>query len=219
MALCPWCTRRRSVANMSHEPQLDLQREMSPDIFEHCPFSDLRAAQVEVLNRLKQWLGGTKKFMVVQVPTGGGKSGIAAAAASYIKRLFRCTCGAGQQNRCTCEYQPGAYILLPQIALTAQYMSDFKQNGLVELKGAANYKCRAFDNVTCDAASKMHGPPSPPQDSDDTEDADSDAPQDPGEHERLCQDYVEARREFKESRAEIALLESRAEIALLEARA
>jgi Rad3-related DNA helicase len=72
-------------------------------------------------------------------------SGIAVAAASWAKTLPT-----------TGEFQQGAYILSPQKTLTAQYMKDFANLGLLELKGKANYWCHQFE-TDCDTASLLHG--------------------------------------------------------------
>lgn len=68
-------------------------------------------------------------------------SGIGIAAGSYAKTLP--TYGA---------YEPGAYYLSPQKVLTEQLMGDFEKNGLVELRGQANYYCPEFD-MDCESAS------------------------------------------------------------------
>jgi ATP-dependent DNA helicase DinG len=53
--------------------------------------------------------------------------------------------------------EPGAYILSPQKSLTKQYMNDFEQNGLLELKGKANYWCETHQ-TDCDSASVINDP-------------------------------------------------------------
>jgi Rad3-related DNA helicase len=46
------------------------------------------------------------------------------------------------------EYQPGAYILTTQKALQEQYMRDFAELGMRDLRGASNYHCYDF-NTDC----------------------------------------------------------------------
>lgn len=121
-------------------PVKNLNHEFAHDIMRHFPFPSSRPTQEQALKAVERWLSGPKKFFILEGPTGFGKSGVGIAAASYAKTLP--TYG---------NYQPGAYILSPQKSLTAQYMTDFAQNGLVELKGQANYHCAEFD-MDCESA-------------------------------------------------------------------
>ena len=120
---------------------VNLTHEMSHVIMDHFPFPTARPTQTQALKAVEKWLSGPKKFFILEGPTGFGKSGIGIAAGSYAKTLP--TYGA---------YEPGAYLLSPQKSLTEQYMNDFEKNGLVELRGQANYFCPEFD-MDCESAS------------------------------------------------------------------
>jgi ATP-dependent DNA helicase DinG len=122
-------------------PAKSLSQEFSNDILAHFPFPSARATQVQALKAIQKWLASDKKFFILEGPTGFGKSGVGIAAGSYAKTLP--TFGDKMQ---------GAYILSPQKTLTEQYMNDFAVNGLVELKGQANYFCPEFD-MDCESAS------------------------------------------------------------------
>jgi ATP-dependent DNA helicase DinG len=122
-------------------PVKNLTYEMSRRIADHFPFPTARATQTQALEAVQRWLHSDKKFFILEGPTGFGKSGVGIAAGSYAKTL------PAYGN-----FEPGAYILSPQKTLTEQYMDDFEKNGLVELKGQANYFCPAFD-MDCEAAS------------------------------------------------------------------
>lgn len=124
-------------------PAKSLSTEMSHSIMDHFPFPSARATQIQALEAVQKWLSSDKKFFILEGPTGFGKSPIGIAAGSYAKTLP--TYG---------QYEPGAYILSPQKSLTEQYMNDFASNGLVELKGQANYYCPEFD-MDCEAASTV----------------------------------------------------------------
>jgi Rad3-related DNA helicase len=113
----------------------------SPVIRDHFPFPGIRPAQDVALDEITRAYAEHKKFVIIEAPTGSGKSGIAMAAASWAKTLQ-------VDHPLT---QPGAYILSPQKTLTAQYMKDFEINGLLELKGKANYWCTTHD-TDCDSA-------------------------------------------------------------------
>ena len=108
----------------------DLTRENSPNLRDHFPFSEIRGNQNPALDKLAQWIQGPKKFFILEGPTGFGKSPVDIACASHAKTLP----GFG-------TFERGAYILTPQKSLAEQYMKDFKDMGLVELKGRSNYHC------------------------------------------------------------------------------
>jgi Rad3-related DNA helicase len=133
------------------EPVKNLNRVTSTDIRDHFPFPSIRPSQELALQAIERAYAENKKFIIIEAPTGIGKSGIAVAAASHAKTMF-------VSNR----FEPGAYILSPQKTLTAQYMKDFESMGLLELKGRSNYICAPFCNriddmgdVDCETASLM----------------------------------------------------------------
>lgn len=115
--------------------------EMSRNILDHFPFPVARPTQKQALKAVENWLLGPKKYFILEGPTGFGKSGVGIAAASFAKTIP--TYG---------QFMPGAYYLSPQKSLTEQLMGDFAKNGLVELKGQANYYCSEFE-MDCEAAS------------------------------------------------------------------
>lgn len=121
-----------------------LTQEHSTNIHDHFPFSSEREKQTLALDRIANWMfNSDKKFFILEGPTGFGKSGVGMAAASLAKMMP--TFG---------QFEPGAYLLSPQISLTGQYMDDFAKNGLVELKGQSNYYCSNFD-MDCESASAV----------------------------------------------------------------
>ena len=125
-------------------PARTLLTNFSPNIRDHFPFDEVRNAQSLALDAIERAYRENKKFIIIEAPTGVGKSGIAIAAASHAKTIP--TYGA---------FEAGAYILSPQKTLTAQYMKDFASLGLLELKGKANYWCSEFD-TDCDTAGLLH---------------------------------------------------------------
>lgn len=90
-------------------------------------FKDFRPHQVEALERI---LASKKKVVLVQAPTGIGKTVIMAALAKCLKKPMLYTCLTKQ--------------------LQGQVVADFPY--AVELKGRSNYRClkhpRDFPNVT-----------------------------------------------------------------------
>jgi Rad3-related DNA helicase len=124
-------------ANDPPDPTKSLALERSPSLRDHFPFAEVRENQNHTLDRLVEWNRSSKKFFLLEGPTGFGKSPCNIAEASYAKVMP----GFGQ-------YEPGAYILTPQKTLAEQYMRDFEPMGLVELKGRANYPCGKWTQVT-----------------------------------------------------------------------
>src|SRR5437773_2712254 len=102
--------------------------EQIPKPADFFPFPEIRPVQEEALSVIEKAHASGKKFVVLEVPTGGGKSGIAVAAAQWAKAVLG----------------GGTYILSPQKTLTSQYIQDFAKIGLRELKGRNSYECREF---------------------------------------------------------------------------
>lgn len=117
-------------------PAKNLNAERSTNLLDHFPFSEVRENQAPVLNKLAKWTGSTKKFAIVEGPTGFGKSPVDIAMASFAKTMP----GYG-------AFQQGAYVLTPQKSLAEQYMKDFAPMGLVELKGRNNYHCEKHSQL------------------------------------------------------------------------
>ena len=102
----------------------------SSEIRDHFPFPEIRSPQETALRAVEQAIREGKKYIIMELPTGAGKSGIGIAAGSLAKTLFA-----------NGDFQQGAYYLSPQKSLTAQLVRDFGTMGLSELKGKSNYSC------------------------------------------------------------------------------
>jgi len=112
----------------------------SSQICDYFPFpATIRKAQEKALEAITRAYQARKKFVLMELPTGTGKSGVAIAAATWAS-----------------SWGDGAYILSPQKALTAQYMRDFEGVGLVELRGRASYHCHEF-GTDCETGTRMRG--------------------------------------------------------------
>jgi ATP-dependent DNA helicase DinG len=112
----------------------------SSPIRDYFPLCDsIRPAQETALAAIERAHDKGKKFVLLELPTGTGKSAVAIAAAKWAS-----------------TWGNGAYILSPQKALTAQYMRDFVNDGLVELRGRASYRCDDFE-TDCDVGGTLRG--------------------------------------------------------------
>jgi Rad3-related DNA helicase len=119
-----------------------IQTNTDPDIRKHFPFPTMRDAQGQALDLVVRSAQEKKKFTLIEAPTGVGKSGIAIATGSWAKT----------QPITRPRDSQGSIILSTQKTLTAQYMKDFSQDGLVELKGRANYQCATHETDCASAA-------------------------------------------------------------------
>lgn len=116
------------------------EKRTSPSIEECFPFSGhIRSAQQQALAAIHEAHDSHKKFVLLELPTGTGKSAVGMAAARWA---------SGWGN--------GGYILSTQKALTAQYMRDFATIGLVELRGRSSYQCQDF-STNCEAGASLRG--------------------------------------------------------------
>jgi ATP-dependent DNA helicase DinG len=123
---------------MPTQSQVDESQAFS--IEEHFPFAgSIRSAQQKALGTIQQARDTHKKFVLLELPTGTGKSAVGIAAAKWAS-----------------TWGSGGYILSTQKALTAQYMRDFASMGLVELRGRSSYDCRDFSS-NCEVGASLRG--------------------------------------------------------------
>jgi len=109
-------------------------------IEDYFPFAgSIRSAQEKALAAIQQARHTHKKFVLLELPTGTGKSAVGIAAAKWAS-----------------TWGSGGYILSTQKALTAQYMRDFANMGLVELRGRSSYNCRDF-STNCEVGASLRG--------------------------------------------------------------
>lgn len=108
---------------------------------EECfPFTGrIRDAQKKALAGIDQARKERKKFVLLELPTGTGKSAVGFAATKWAS-----------------TWGNGGYILSTQKALTAQYMRDFEGLGLLELRGRSSYQCRDF-RTNCEVGATLRG--------------------------------------------------------------
>jgi Rad3-related DNA helicase len=104
--------------------------ELTPaDLRLPAKFSEFRPAQLKALERIKT---STKQFILLQAPTGSGKSLIVAAAQRLLRARFLYTCTTKQ--------------------LQAQFVDDFgydleDKEYAIELKGRANYPTLRYPHL------------------------------------------------------------------------
>src|SRR5271165_6215242 len=80
---------------------LNIQTNYSPQIRDHFPFPTIREGQEQSLSAIERAYKSNKKFIIIEAPTGTGKSGMAIAAGSHAKTI---TCADE-------HYRRGSYLL------------------------------------------------------------------------------------------------------------
>lgn len=127
------------------------------NIVSHFPKENTpREGQIRILERIQKALDSKKKFIIIQAPTGAGKSHIAATLAGYsdpVPSLYHSLndgvswCGSEDME----EFPPwGAAILTVTKSLQGQYGKLFESSRI--LKGRNNYICAVDDDFDCDLA-------------------------------------------------------------------
>lgn len=110
---------------------------MSFDWKKHFPFKEIRKEQEQAIEfALNAWENKKKKFVILELPTGSGKSGIALTLARYYKEK-----NLGKDIRST-------WITTPQKVLQEQYTKEFRD--VSSIWSSSNYTCVNNPDITCD---------------------------------------------------------------------
>lgn len=136
------------------------------------PNAEERSDQAEMLDFIAKAVADQKRYILIEAPTGAGKSHVAMTAARWACATDNSPSESepaaesepaempndaddDKENR-TQQVQSGAYILTPTKQLQRQYMDDFGFGrrydiDLVEVKGRSSYTCRKYGD--CEAGS------------------------------------------------------------------
>jgi ATP-dependent DNA helicase DinG len=102
---------------------------MNSNILEFFPHNDFREFQQETIIKIQKAFDKGKEYVVLESPTGSGKSAIGICVGLYYK---------------------SAFLLTSQKILQDQYSEDYCSNRVRLMKGRNNYDCVAFPNTKCD---------------------------------------------------------------------
>lgn len=108
------------------------------------PYPNVRPEQdISIAFALDAILNQKKKFIVLELGTGCGKSAVGLTIARYLRNL--------RDEKEDEEFTPGSYILTTQKILQEQYMDDFgpPAGALVSIKSATNFQCEYYPENTC----------------------------------------------------------------------
>lgn len=109
---------------------------------EYFPFKEVRPQQDEAINfALDAFLNKGKKFVILEMSTGSGKSPTAITIAKYLAK----------HKDVGDTYEKGSWILTTQKILQDQYAKDFgpPKGNCISLKSASNYNCEYFKKNKC----------------------------------------------------------------------
>jgi len=101
---------------------------------EYCPKTKFRDGQEDCLKFILDSFNSNKKFVILEAPTGAGKSVIGLTLANYYNSVF--------------------YVTIQKI-LQSQIIKDFSSNlDIVDFKGRTNYPCTYYDKYGADKVAK-----------------------------------------------------------------
>jgi Rad3-related DNA helicase len=108
---------------------------MKYPIIPHFPYGTIREEQKQAIEfALDAFVEEDKKFVILEMGTGCGKSATGWTIADYYNQHI-----GGN----------GAYYLTTQKVLQAQYMKDFGSLGMESLESASNYTCKFYKSKNC----------------------------------------------------------------------
>ncbi len=98
--------------------------EPTHDILEFFPHDDYRKYQKQTILEIRDYLKAEYEYVILESPTGSGKSAIGLTAGLYYNK---------------------GYLLTSQKILQTQYENDYASNDIKILKGKNNYPCVFLD--------------------------------------------------------------------------
>ena len=107
------------------------------------PFASPRPQQVAAIEHALETFDLGRKFELLEMGVGCGKSAVAATLAHF----------AARNSITTAQIKSGGYILTPQKILQDQYVNDFNQH-IKSIKSAASYSCSQLA-ANCSESSKL----------------------------------------------------------------
>lgn len=137
-----------------------------PDYHPYFPFPQVRADQEQAIEfALDAFLVQKKRFVILELGTGVGKSAVGLTLARYLAehggetRTDPVMIDGDNGTVDVSEETTGAYVLTTQKILQAQYMSDFGptsgRNLMRSLKSASNYGCRFYQDMRCSDSKRL----------------------------------------------------------------
>lgn len=116
---------------------------------EHFPYDSVRVEQESAINfALDQFLKEGKKYVILELGTGCGKSGVGLALARYLRA----------KDPRPDDFEVGAYFLTTQKVLQDQYAKDFgpgSGGAMRSIKSSSNYTCSFHKRQSCNESRQL----------------------------------------------------------------
>lgn len=107
---------------------------MNREYLEYFPFESPRDEQVEIIDKSLEALSKKKKYILIEAPTGVGKSAISVTLGRYLRSK---------------DNYHRTNVITTQKILQDQYVSDFNGPDLLSIKSKTNYMCNFYEDLNC----------------------------------------------------------------------
>lgn len=133
---------------MSGLDKLTSEKTTKSDWLHYFPYDEPREDQIKTINFAIDEFKAGKKYVIAELGTGCGKSGIGVTLGRYMTNLSLTPTNPDTKI----EYSPGSWLITPQKILQQQYENDFGgagKNKMKSIKSSTNYGCKFHRNNTC----------------------------------------------------------------------
>lgn len=106
------------------------------------PFPEIRQEQTKAIDfALDAFINKDKRFVILEMGTGAGKSPVAIAVSKYMN----------SKTKVSDSYEKGTWFLTTQKILQDQYVKDFggAKGDICSVKSSSNYQCHYFKKNKC----------------------------------------------------------------------
>ena len=107
---------------------------MDRDYLKYFPFESPRDEQVEIIDKTLEALSKKKKYILIEAPTGVGKSAISVTLGRYLSAKNK-----GHRTN----------VVTTQKILQDQYVNDYGGSDLVSIKSKTNYMGNFYSDLNC----------------------------------------------------------------------
>lgn len=124
------------------------------DWIHYFPYDEPREDQVETINFAIDEFKNGKKYVIAELGTGCGKSGVGVTLGRYMTNLSLTPLNPDPKV----EYLPGSWLITPQKILQQQYENDFGGSGknkMKSIKSSTNYGCKFHKKNTCSESQQL----------------------------------------------------------------
>lgn len=127
------------------------------DWIKYFPFAEPRIDQEDAINFVLESFKGGKRFAVLDLGTGIGKSAVGVTIARYLTENDqpKIVMIKDVDGKSAPDCAPGALFLTTQKILQEQYMDDFGKGCMKSIKSASNYKCSHYKKLSCSEGQQL----------------------------------------------------------------